>query len=172
MALSLTPRAETSIPLRKEQQRRSHVGSSDEEEQEAFLIHPRAVAGHDNYDDGGSDRASTDGLVHMNDSSRHDDVENWPLDDLSVSDFSKDSDDDDDDEMTAALKNWKERRQIPNARTGTTLLKALYRRNRLCLLMTAVLLLVFLPLIVFGSRIRDWAWYHHSEEWVSPDITP
>lgn len=90
-------------------------------------------------------------------------VEHWRLDDLSASDLS----DDDDNEMTAALKNWKKKGKITNVRTGTTLLRALYQRHRLCLLMTAVLLLVFLPLIVFGSRMRDWVWEKHSKEWVS-----
>ncbi|KAL1970221.1 hypothetical protein VTN77DRAFT_5381 [Rasamsonia byssochlamydoides] len=186
MAPGLMPDAKTSsIPLRRQQQQgpgRRDIGSSDGEEKEAFLRpagHPRSVAGDssdsdwsrvgddDDDSDGHLRRASKDRLVSMNDPERQHDVEHWRLDDLSASDFS-DADDDGDNEMTAVLKKWKQKGKIKitNVRNGT-LLKALYRSNRLCLLMTVVLLFVFLPWIVFGSRIRDWVWEKHSGEWVS-----
>lgn len=104
--------------------------------------------------------------LSINDRYDPDAVERWRLDDLSASDLS----DDDDNEMTAVLKDWKRKGKLTSVTTGATL-RTLYQRHRLCMLMTAVLLVVFLPLIVVGSRMRDWVWVKHSKEWVSVYLT-
>lgn len=84
------------------------------------------------------------------------------LDDLDASDLSEAEDVD---EMTAALKNWKHDHAITKVKKCGTVFSVFCRRNRLCMIISVVLLLIFLPWMVYGSRFRSWM-FMSDREWV------
>lgn len=105
-----------------------------------------------------SQRKSTERLITATEQGQ-----DWHrLDDLDASDLSENEDAD---EMTAALKNWKRDGSIARVKDCGTVFRVLCRRNRLCMAISGVLLLIFLPWMVYGSRFRSWM-FMGNREWV------
>lgn len=91
--------------------------------------------------------------------SKHDNDQNWhSLDDIDASDLSED--DEASDTMPASLKHSLLERDdfVSKLRRAAIVGKAFIVRNRLCLIATAGIIFIFLPLLAYQHSIRDFFW--------------